>query len=482
MKRWQIGVGLVAAAALGVWMTRPPVPRHVVIISLDTTRADALGVYGGADAFTPEIDKFASQALVFDRHYSAAPTTLASHTALFTGNHPHNHGVPRNDYRVNDKNRMLQEVFSEAGFRTAAFLGAIPLGSHSNFTQGFMHVEESFSLHRKADGTAQSERPGDEVVAAVKGFLDDNAPEGDERLFLFVHLFDAHAPYWPDAVQRARLPVDATIEGAGSMDHITKVRGMLRRGDPDAARHVDTLRSLYLTGVSTLDGHVGELLRVLEDASVLDDALVVLTADHGETYAGHDEAFDHGETVYDETIHTPLILRFPGGWSGGDRIAEPVSNTDVFPSLIELFGLEEPPVDGHSLIPALRWPLWSRGEPVFAEATKPHVPDQKGWQNTQMHKAAVDGDWKLVFRPKGEKVELYNVLSDPAEQHNLRHEQTETAAELLTAVRAWAEAAHPYASPKVSSARVKAELEALGYVDGPSGGDEGAPGEAEPED
>jgi choline-sulfatase len=464
LRRIFVVLGVAAGLVGGAWwVTRAPVPRHVILVSLDTTRADAIGLFGGPETHTPTIDALGPQSVVFERHYSAAPTTLASHTALFTGNHPHTHGVPRNDYRVNDKNRMLQEVLTDAGFTTAAFLGAMPLGSHSNFTQGFGEVDETFTMHRSEDGVSQSERSGAEVVSAALAWLDAHPPGADDRYFLFIHLFDAHAPYWPDEDLAALFHADPAV--TGSMEQIGRVRGLLRRDDPSADGVVAGLRALYLAGVATVDRHLGPLLDGLAARGMVDDTLLILTADHGETWSEHDEAFDHGETVYDEAIHTPLLLRFPGGWAGGARVSEPVSNVDVFPTLLELLDLPARKTDGESLLSGVWWPLWSRSAPVFSEATKPHVPDLKAWQNDSMHKALVDGEEKLIWRPKQDRSELYDLSVDPGEQHDLKKERGARASELLQTLTEWNESAKPLPSPKVSSARVKAELEALGYAE-----------------
>ena len=471
MRRIFVVLGVAAGLVGGAWwFTRAPVPRHVILVSLDTTRADAIGLFGGAETHTPAIDALGSQAVVFERHYSAAPTTLASHTALFTGNHPHTHGVPRNDYRVNDKNRMLQEVLGDAGFTTAAFLGAMPLGSHSNFTQGFATIDENFSMHRAEDGVSQSERTGGEVVAAALGWLDAHpAGEGD-RYFLFIHLFDAHAPYWPDEDLAAVFHADPAVTGA--MEQIGRARSLIRRGDPAANGLIAGLRALYLAGVATVDRHVGALLDGLAARGMIEDTLLIITSDHGETWSEHDEVFDHGETVYEEAIHTPLLVRFPGGWAGGARVAEPVSNVDVLPTITELLGLPARRTDGESLLKGVWWPWWSRSHPVFAEATKPHVPDLKAWQNDSMHKAVVDGDEKLVWRPKQDRTELYDLSLDPGERSDLKKERAARAGELAQALSTWNESARPLPSPKVSSARVKAELEALGYADPDATGEE----------
>jgi len=142
-----------------------------------------------------------------------------------------------------------------------------------------------------------------------------------------------------------------------------------------------------------------------------------------------------------------------------------VSNVDVLPTITDLLDLPMKKTDGESLLQGIWWPWWSRSEPVFAEATKPHVPDLKAWQNDSMHKAIVDGDEKLVWRPKQDRTELYDLAVDPSEQHSLIDERAVRAKALRAEVSAWNDLAKPLPSPKVSSARVKAELEALGYAE-----------------
>jgi choline-sulfatase len=460
--------GLVACLAVAVYSTRterdlPPPPRHVVLISIDTLRADHLGAYGHPRAVTPHLDALAAQSVLFENHLSAAPTTLASHTALFTGNHPHNHGVPRNDYIVSDDNQMLPEILAAHGYQTAAFLGAIPLASHSGFTQGFEVLDEQFDLHRKSDGVAQTMRSGADVTDAVLAWV---AGREDERpLFLFAHYFDVHSPYLPPPEHLAHYNADPSIEGAGSMKHISRTRTMLTRKAPQAKQHSDTLKERYLGGVTHADHQVGRLLDGLAAAGLLEDALIIVTSDHGEAFDAHEELWDHGETVFDETVHTPLIVRFPQQWGAGTRIPDVVSNVDVAPTLLELLGLPAPSADGSSLTPLLRGDaLAHHRDPVYSEATKPHIKRQAGWQNAPMQKSVRVGRHKLVYDPNSDRMRLYDVEADPEELNDLSEQEPALTRQLRSQLDAWRWSGRPLPSERESSQRVQAELAALGYV------------------
>lgn len=432
-------------------------PPHVVLISLDTTRADALGPYAGPQAGTPHLDAFADEAVVFERHVSVAPTTLASHTSLMTGRYPLHHGVPRNAYYVHNRNLMLAEVLRDAGFATAAILGAMPLGEHSNFLQGFTHVDAEFRRPRSWEHQ-QAERTADAVTDAALAWLD--GPRGD-RVFLFVHYFDPHAPY------EAPPPFGPgpSADGEGTLAAVAETRKRLQQGR--GQRESRTLRELYQGEVRFVDQEVGRLLDGLKDRGILDDALIILTADHGETFDTHsDELWDHGLTVYDETVHTPLILRFPRGEHGGLRVPDLVANVDVFGTVTELLEMKLSPGDGLSLLPTLRGEALPE-RALFSEATKPWEPRNPDarWANDWSRKMVRVGDHKLHLDPRTGDRWLYDVSADPGELRDLASEEVERADALEAALQAWRASADPLPSHKVMAPDITAQLEALGYIE-----------------
>jgi arylsulfatase A-like enzyme len=220
------------------------------------------------------------------------------------------------------------------------------------------------------------------------------------------------------------------------------------------------LRELYAGGVREVDRQLGRLLAGLQTRGLLDTSLVIVVADHGETFDAHEEVFDHGETVYDETVHVPLITRWPGSWRAGERVTTPVSLLDVAPTVHHLLALPAPAVEGRSLLADHP----DRG-PLFAEATKPHLGDRPGWNNDELIKAAIDGPYKLIVDPRNGRRALYDLTADPGEQTNVRKAHPAEADALDAALDAWRASARPLSSRKISNERVKAELEALGYVE-----------------
>ncbi len=169
------------------------VPRHVILISLDTARADHFGFMGAESASTPMLDAAASQSVVFTDYMTVVPTTLASHVTLMTGKYPMHHGTPRNGFMVNRGNVMLAEVLKEAGFRTAGFAGSFALDERFDFAQGFDHYDQNFRMLVGEGGVDQNQRRARDVTDAVLQYLrQEGVPD---RLFLFAHYFDAHRPY-----------------------------------------------------------------------------------------------------------------------------------------------------------------------------------------------------------------------------------------------------------------------------------------------
>lgn len=442
----------------------PPPIEHIVLVSIDTLRADMVGAYHPDAPATPSLDAFADESVLFENHISVAPTTLASHTSMFTGTAPHTHGVPRNDHVVSDENVMLQELLGEGAFTTAAFLGAMPLATHSNFPQGFDHLDENFTRHRIVDGVDQTQRPARLVNEAVFAWLDAEAP--DDRLFLFIHFFDVHAPYDPPSQYREAERVNPQLRFSGTMRDVFRTRGLLRNGDVRALDRNDNLTRLYRAEVRSVDARIGDLMEGLRSRGMLETSVVVITSDHGETFGDRpqEETWSHGVTVYDDTVHTPLMIRFPNGWGAGRRVSTVVRNVDVFPTLLGLVGIDHRPVEGVDLMGQMMAGLFPPPHPpAFAEATKPHVHDRRGWQNAPMRKAVRTGDWKLHHNPRTGGEQLYDIASDPREEHLVDDDRRTSA--LRSQLYDWDQQADPYESPRLGSARVNAELKALGYLD-----------------
>lgn len=441
---------------------------HVVVISLDTTRADFLGPWGRADARTPNLDALAAESVLFERAFSPAPTTLASHTALMTGRYQHNSGVPRNAYEVHADNLFLAEILKDQGYATAAFLGALPLGAHSGFPQGIDHLDDRFDRLRKTGEVDQSQRRGEQVTDATLAWLD--AQDTSRAHFLFVHYFDAHAPYDAPEPYGTMFEPDMAFPDVGSIQDTFRIRKQLKRNREGNLDHSESLRRLYQGEIAYTDAQVGRLIDGLRSRGILDHAILILTGDHGEAMDAHWEYWNHGYSIFDETVHVPLLVRLPGGEHGGTRVARTTSTVDVFPTVLEWLGLPVPTQDGETFLPVLRGePTPARG-PVFSEATKPYEPQSDSpWRNDLRWKSIRTDDWELQHHPLDGERHLYDLRADPDELTDLlvdpTPEQAAMADQLFEQLEAWRRSAAPLDSDPVEAGRIRQQLEALGYVE-----------------
>jgi arylsulfatase len=442
--------------------------EHIVLISVDTLRADYLGCYGHPFVQSPNIDALAQEGVRFTRHINAAPTTLASHTAMMTGTHPHTHGAPKNGFILDERNEMLAEVLKAAGFTTAAFIGAFPLDSAFKFDQGFDHFDDAYEMAEEKGVRDQAQRRAEAVTDSVIAWLDERGQTGG-RLFLFVHYFDVHWPYEAPAPYGRMYRSDDYPFG-GSMRAIRTARKLLRAQDPRGETLTTILAAEYAAEVTYCDVHVGRLFDALKARGLYDKSLIVLTSDHGETMDEHENFFNHGQSVYDTEVLTPLIIRFPGGEFAGRTEARLVSNIDVMPSLLHWLGL--PPtqrMEGVSFAGLIDGPLPERA-PVFAEATQPWggpFDDDRKWRNNPKYQCVRTETHKYLSRTADQRQELYDLVEDGGEQRNLLGDAGAPDADLLKrlreALQRWRNGADPL--PSMEAADAAAKLAGLGYVD-----------------
>ena len=310
-RSWFARAGLTLLALAGCQAEEPvAVPRSVLLVTVDTLRADALGCYGSERGATPILDRLAEESVVFDRAFTVAPITLPAHASLFTGLYPPRHAVRDNGlWPLPKEARTLAEIASEAGYATGAFVGASVLDNVFGLGQGF---DTYRNANVQQSSVVYTSRPADQVVDDALRWLDE---QNDERpFFLWVHLYDPHAPYEPPAKHAGRR------EGA----------------------------ELYFGEVAFADEQIGRLLSRLERDGRRESTLVAVTSDHGEAFGEHDE-FTHGPYCYDSTLHIPLLLRWPGGAGAGTRDTALVSLVDLFPTLLGAMDLGVPAaIDGRS--------------------------------------------------------------------------------------------------------------------------------------
>lgn len=347
---------------------------HVIFISMDTARADHFGFMDSETVRTPHLDALAAESIVLTDFATVVPTTLASHTSLFTGKHPHHHGTPRNGFMVNPQNEMLPEILKRAGYGTAGFIGSFALESRFDFNQGFDHYDETFEQLVGQGGADQNQRSARSVTDAVLEYLDGVSSWSPQ--FLFVHYFDPHGPYTPPP------PFDTAYDPRGraglSGAHRVEIKPPIVRQNMPACAKRHELQ--YAGEISYMDEQIGRLLNGVEQRGFLANAVVVITSDHGENLWEHETPFDHGYGVYESTMNGVCLIRLPGAAHGPARIDAPACSVDVLPTVLKVLDLEAPAgIDGQSI------PLDQSPQPraIYGQATKPWeaVETDPRWTN-----------------------------------------------------------------------------------------------------
>lgn len=458
---------LLLAASCANGPTGKGEPRHLVLISMDTARADHFGFMGDSRAKTPRLDALAGESIVFTDYMTAVPTTLASHTTLFTGKYPHHHGTPRNGFMVNPANEMLPELLKEAGFRTVGFVASFALESRFDFAQGFDYYDETFDIEAEGE-IDQNQRPAAGVTDGVIQYL--GGRDLPDRLFLFVHYFDPHRPY------AAPAPYDRLFDPSGreGLAPVTDIRRDMGMAPEERKSQARRQQLQYASEIAYMDHHIGRLLDYLREIGVLDEALLVVTSDHGENMWDHYMRFDHGNTVFQSTVHSICMFRLPGIAGGGSKVDQLAGSVDVLPTVLGFLGMEAPAgIDGEAF--DLRTPA-DPPPPArvrFSQASKPHgaIEEGAGWVNMRKSRCVRVGRYKYIQTPYEGTEELYDLASDPGENHNLLANPTKDVVSLMAGLRreleAWASSADPLPSPyeqrKTDETREK--LRSLGYIE-----------------
>jgi arylsulfatase A-like enzyme/thioredoxin-like negative regulator of GroEL len=388
----------------------------IVLVTIDTLRADRLPAYGYRGVETPAIDALRREGVLFTNAYSHCPLTLPSHVSLLTGLLPPAHGVRDNlGYRLDGaKHATLAARLRAAGYATGAAVSAWVLRPETGLGDGFLSYE---SVPGRTDGVgsvAELQRPGRETVSLALDFV---AAHRGQPFFLFVHLYEPHAPYTPPSPQRERW--GSTYEGE----------------------------------IAAADDAVGELVAGLKRQGAYDEAFVVLTSDHGEGLGDHGEE-EHGILLYRETLHVPLIVKRPQGAAGGSSVERAVGLVDVLPTLTEAIGIATPPgVAGRSLF-ATNAPRAA----IYSETYYPEI--HLGW--SALH-SLLDERYHLIDGPRPE---LFDLRRDPGEQTDLAQQATATVTAMA---RELGTRRGDFRAPDAVGSVEREKLQALGYLAGGAG-------------
>jgi len=455
---------LLPAAGCGPRPSRQP---NLILLLIDTLRADHLGAYGFPADVSPNLDRLAAESLVFESCFAQAPWTPPSIATLFTSLHLEVHGLNRfADHRFADPGggaprvavlpesaSTLAESLRAAGYTTAGFVGNPWLDRTLGLAQGF-DVYEDRDLSNRVPATL--------LLLAARDWL-HTRPSG-APFFLYLHLMDVHEPYdapqedfdalWPAleapagrVLGQAELPPDA-MDPPG-----------LRPAD-DRRNRLDYWRTRYAAGVRALDRRLGTFLDELRESGLLDRSYLVLTSDHGEELFEH-AGWGHGESLHEHQLRVPLLVRPPSGVGGGRLVREPAGLVDLMPTLLSVLEVDAPP----ALQGTDRSAVFSEGggeaRPSVFFSTA--VVDRPG-----LH-ALRSPRFKLIVDLETDEVALYDVVADPGEHENLAAAESETVAELRALLSAHLAATAGAATPERRDAEVPPEvlerLRGLGYLD-----------------
>lgn len=424
---------LVVLLVVSAGISRAAEKPNIVLITLDTVRADRMGFLGSTRGVTPQLDALARQGVVFERAYSQAPLTPVAHASILTGTYPQFHKVEDFGHRLGANLPYLPDLLHGNGYRTGAFVSSIILDPQNGFAPGFERGFDTYDagFHRRRKGESRyatvQRRARDTVTRAIE-WLEHNS---DAPFFLWVHLWDAHDPYEPPAPYAKRFP-SAPYDGA----------------------------------IAYVDAEVGRLLGALRAKQLFADSVIVVLSDHGEGLGGHGEN-RHGVLLYDETIHVPLLMKLPAGRSAGQRMTARVGQVDVAPTILDAARVAAPKE--------------MQGQSVLRLIESKSAADRASYAETQYSRRAFG--WSPLTAVRTEKYlyvkapqeELYDLSADPAAAHNLAAKDAATTARIregLTAFLGRATGSAKEGSQEGLDPETAQKLASLGYV--ASGGRAGA--------
>lgn len=513
--RWRILIPLIALIVVCglTWQFffkhRTAKNYNVILISIDTCRADFIGAYGNSAISTPNLDSLAKEGILFEHFYSSINTTLPSHASLLTGLYPRNHGVARNAMRLGTQNQTIAEFLKSQGYSTAAFIGSFALASVFGLNQGFDVYDESFMgdpskyigrslVINMKDGktlealepdtrTGDITRPAEDVKASFEKWLSKNK---DHKFFAFVHFYDPHFPYLPPEKwyrkHVAAIPERTPLTEQDRINFYPNFKtqvGSIENFSPaqidtvEFSPVVDALVHLYASEIEYVDSVIGQLVMDLERSDLRDRTILIVTSDHGENLIEHsrfNSFFRHGLLTYQTETRVPLLISSPGLLDAGLRVSEPASQLDVFPTLLELLGLKSTlRFDGKSLYPVL-FGKDKEESPrlIFAEASQPRIRQEDSadsfWPNNDNSASVWFGEWKYTRVPWKNYEAIFRISQDELEENNLIQLMNQKNPELLKKLQselsAWQKNARNVDTAFTLSKEDREKLESLGYV------------------
>jgi arylsulfatase A-like enzyme len=436
-------------------------PPDIVLITVDTLRADALEPYGASDTLTPKIAAFAEQSVVYESATTPMPLTRPAHASILTGLYPDQHGVLTNHQVLPEGVISLAEILHDAGYQTAAFTGVRFLNRKSGLARGF----DTFHAPKKEDKIR-----GKDVVDRAGSWLRRTDP--DAPLFLWVHTYDPHQPYNP--VRKFRRDIDPEMEEKIPLVNFKALNRVARRNDGDIPEEVVQLTlDYYRSEVEYTDFWVGHLLEEFDRIRATRRSLLVLTADHGECFE-NGIFFEHADCLWEGAVHVPLIVRYPDGIGAGLRVGRRVSNLDIMATVLHELSL--PPPTGTAGLPLQDGDGGSDPSSVLIRLPERHKPDRVPFrlrvirsvlgdpiapETDPRTRGVVELEWKYLQSPDAEQ--LYRL---PDERSNRLAAEDAVRLRMLQILEEIA-ARYPArgSAPEDLDPETLEALEALGYVE-----------------
>ncbi len=406
-----------------VFCSGPEPGPNIILIVLDTTRADYINAHGERGSNTPFINEISDQSVVFTNAFAPAPWTLPSHVSLFTGLYPHQHGTVHENFNVDGSLNMIAEICRTHGYATVGVNCNPWLNKPSGIAQGFDIYEEiSTKVEYVRDKGAEL------ATSTAKQWMSHYVQEG-KPFFLFMNYLDPHLPYAPPlrVLENTKVKFgqsEMTLDEYSVEDAEAIIAGTHKPADGE----LETARTLYTAEISYLDLKIEALVSHLRELGCLDETFLVITSDHGEHLGEHD-LMGHEFAISESVLHVPLLIRYPPAFRGGLVIDTPVSLIDILPTVLELIGDDTPHPDlqGRSLF-HLDDSTGTDERVILSELSRPTTLIHEYWKNKYPDvdlerfdrglKAVRDGRFKYIVSTRGEE-SLFDLVDDPEELTNL---------------------------------------------------------------
>lgn len=458
-----------AAGNFSFWVNpvlyrKDPAPRNIILISIDTLRADHLGCYGYEPETSPNIDALAQDSALFLNTYALSPWTLPSHVSLLTALFGIHHQVARDDEVMDPALFTLAEILRMQGYSCGAFTGGGFVSAIYGFSQGFDSYDE-------APGRVFAQDSAERVFVAASDWIDRHK---DREFFLFLHTYQIHNPYTsPYPYKFMFLDEEATLGTIDVLGHVGGSEGIFKPL-PDSEKR--NIIGLYDGEIRYVDEKlIGPLVEKLQQIGLYDQTMIIFTSDHGEEFYEHG-GWEHGHSLYDEQLKVPLIIKFPQSQYAGTRPEQVVSLVDILPTATDILDIPDfdQEIDGASLIPILSG-RDKKDRVYMAELAgnilNSHIPKKVASNRGQEklilnHRFAPEDLEYFTFPPQQvPAVELYDLASDPSENTNIADKRHDLATQIIRWIEEISAAAKKLNTGKaVLDEKLREQLKALGYI------------------